>query len=237
MSSADTVLVLAQSGLLRDRTDSCVSENGFCPNWIFDNFDRYTKPLPEHVVLTIIPVAIGLAIALALGLVAHRRRWLITPLNGLTATIYTIPSPALFILLTPLTGRGNLPGLIALTAYTQVIIFRNVITGLSNVPPAAVDAAHGMGMTPLQTLLRVELPMAVPEIMAGVRIATATTVGLVALIYLAGGGGMGSVIDADLAFKSNVVTAGALLIALAAVLDLVLLGIQRLLTPWRRATA
>jgi osmoprotectant transport system permease protein len=237
MSSVGTSTVLAQSGLIRDRADSCVSENGFCPEWIIDNFDRYTKPLPEHVLLTVIPVAIGLAIALGLGLVAHRRRWLITPLNGLTATIYTIPSPALFILLTPLTGRGNLPGLIALTAYTQVIIFRNVITGLSNVPPAAVDAAHGMGMTPRQTLWRVELPMAVPEIMAGVRIATATTVGLVALIYLAGGGGMGAVIDADLAFKSNVVTAGALLIALAAVLDLVLLGIQRILTPWRRATA
>lgn len=230
-------LVIGQGGLIRERSESCVSRNGFCPQWIVDNLDRYTDRLPEHVYLTIIPVAAGLAIALSLGLVAHRRRWLIPPLTGITATLYTIPSPALFILLTPLTGRGNLPGLIALTAYTLVIIFRNVITGLSNVPAASVDAAHGMGMTPRQTLWRVELPLALPEIMAGVRIATATTVGLVALIYLAGGGGMGSVIDSDLAFKSNVVTAGALLIALAAALDLLLLGIQRLLTPWRRVSA
>ncbi|MDP8909729.1 MAG: ABC transporter permease [Chloroflexota bacterium] len=234
MSIAPRLPVFAESGLLRDRTDSCVSRNGFCLDWILANFDRYTGPLTEHVYLTVLPVAVGLLIALGLGLVAHRRRWLIPPLTGVTTTIYTIPSPALFILLTPLTGRGNLPGLIALAAYTQVIIFRNVITGLSNVPRAIVDAAHGMGMTSRQVLWRVELPLAVPEILAGVRIATATTVGLAALIYLAGGGGMGAVIDADLRFKSNVVTAATLLIALAAVLDLLLLGVQRLLTPWRR---
>ncbi len=231
--------ILAQDGFLQDRSGggNCVANNGFCPDWIADNFDRYVDPFFEHVYLTIVPVAIGFAIAFSLGLLAHRRRWLIGPLTGLTSALYTVPSIALFLLLLPITGRGNTTAIIALTAYTQVIIFRNVVTGLANVPSSVVDAAAGMGLTSRQRLFRVEVPLALPEILAGVRIATATTVGLAALAYLAGAGGLGVEIDRQINFKSNVVVAGGLATLLAAALDLIVLGLQRALTPWRRAVS
>lgn len=231
--------VLAQDSFFRDRSgDSCVADNGFCPDWIVDNFDRYVGPFFEHIYLTIVPVTIGFLIALTLGVIAHRQRWLVGPLTGLTSALYTVPSIALFLLLLPITGRGNTTAIVALTAYTLVIIFRNVVTGLANVSSDVVDSAAGMGMTSMQRLLRVELPLALPEILAGVRIAAATTVGLAALAYLAGAGGLGAQIDAQITFKSNVIVAGGLVTLLAAGLDLIVLGIQRALTPWRRmATA
>lgn len=231
-------LVLAQGGFFTDRTqDTCVADDGFCPGWIVDNIDRYVDPFVEHIYLTVIPVTLGFAIALTLGLIAHRQRWLVGPLTGLTSALYTVPSIALFLLLLPISGRGNTTAIIALTAYTLVIIFRNVVTGLGNVPPDTIDAAAGMGMTSRQRLLRVEVPLALPEILAGVRIAAATTVGLAALAYLAGAGGLGQQIDAQITFKSNVVVAGGLVTLLAAGLDFIVLGIQKLLTPWRRAVA
>ena len=237
--SAGAPLVLAQDGFFRDRAgeDSCVADNGFCPDWIADNFDRYVDPFFEHIYLTVVPVAIGFVIALSLGMIAHRQRWLVGPLTGLTSALYTVPSIALFLLLLPITGRGNTTAIVALTAYTLVIIFRNVVTGLGNVPGDAIDAAIGMGMTSRQRLLRVEIPLALPEILAGVRIAAATTVGLAALAYLAGAGGLGQQIDAQITFKSNVIVAGGLVTLLAAGLDFIVLAVQRLLTPWRRAVA
>jgi osmoprotectant transport system permease protein len=214
---------------------SCVERNGFCPSWIADNFDRYMTPLVEHVELTLISVAIGFAIAFALGLAAHRRRWLIAPITHVTGVLYTIPSVAVFFLLLPVTGRGKLTAIIALVAYTLLIIFRNVITGLEGVPAEARDAGRGMGLTPRQLLWRVELPLAIPEIMAGLRIAMTTTVGLAALVFLAGAGGLGEAIFADIQFRSNVVVAGGLCVLLAVALDLLVLGLQRALTPWVRA--
>lgn len=234
--------IIAQGGgFVRDRTgtSNCVADNGFCPRWIWDNFDRYTHPLLEHVYLVVVPVIIGFAIAFALGLIAHRRRWLIGPLTGITGALYTVPSIAMFFLLQPLLGRGNTPAIVALTIYTQVIIFRNVITGLAGVPREMVDAAAGMGMTPNQRLFKVEVPLALPEILAGVRIASATTVGLAAFAALAGAGGLGQklIVSSLIVFKSNVVVAGGLVTLLAAALDLIVLGIQRTVTPWRRAVA
>ena len=223
---------------IRERTgQGCVQENGFCPSWIQDNFDRYVDPFWEHVFLTIVSVGIGFGIAFALALLAHRRRWLTAPITAVTGALYTVPSIAAFLLLLPLTGRGNTTAIIALVSYTLLIIFRNITTGLRNVPEEARDAARGMGLTPNQILWRVELPLAVPEILAGLRIAITTTVGLATLAFFAGGGGLGSQIYADIHFKSNVVTAGALAVLLAAVLDLVVLFVQRMLTPWRRAVA
>ena len=172
-----------------------------------------------------------------MGLVAHRQRWLITPLTGLTSAIYTIPSIASFLLLLPITGRGNDTAIVALTAYTLVIIFRNVVTGLAGVPQNAVDAARGMGLTSRQLLFRVELPLALPEIVAGLRIAAASTVGLAAFAYLAGAGGLGANIDSDIDFRGNVLVGGVILTLLAAALDFIVLSFQRLLTPWRRAVA
>ena len=223
---------------IRKRTgEGCVQENGFCPDWIQDNFDRYVDPFWEHVYLTAISVGVGFAIAFALALVAHRRRWLTGPITAVTGALYTVPSIAAFLLLLPITGRGNTTAIVALVSYTLLIIFRNVTTGLRNVPEEARDAARGMGLTPRQLLWRVELPLAVPEILAGLRIATTTTVGLATLAFFAGAGGLGQAIYSDVNFKSNVVTAGGLAVLLAAALDVIVLVVQWLLTPWRRAAA
>ena len=224
---------------IRDRSGeaSCIADNGFCPGWIADNLDRYVDPLLEHVLLTVVSVAIGFALAFALALLAHRRRRLVGPITQVTAILYTIPSVAVFFLLLPLTGRGTLTAVIALVAYTLLIIFRNVVAGLDNVPADARDAGIGMGLTSRQLLWKVELPLASPEILAGLRVATTTTVGLVALAFLAGAGGLGDVIQDDLGFKSDVVTASVICVLLAAVLDGVILLVQRLLTPWSRARA
>lgn len=233
------VLPLAQDGFFRDRAGDtgCPGNNEICLSWVMDHLDRYQDPFFEHVYLTVVPVAIGFAIALTLGLIAHRQRWLITPLTGLTSALYTVPSIAAFLLLLPVTGRGNDTAIVALTAYTLVIIFRNVITGLNGVPRDSVDAARGMGLTSRQLLFRVELPLALPEILAGLRIAAATTVGLAAFAYLAGAGGLGRNIDQDIVFRGNVLACGVLLTLLAAGLDLLVLTFQRFVTPWRRAAS
>jgi osmoprotectant transport system permease protein len=181
-------------------------------------------------------VAIGFVIAFSLALLAHRKRVLIPPLSAASQVLYAIPSVALFLLLLPLTGRGNTTALIALVAYTLIFIFINVSTGLDGVPEDSVDAARGMGLTERQLLWRVEVPLALPEIFAGLRIATTTTVGLAALAFFAGAGGLGAEIYADVGFRSNVLVGGGLAILLALVLDLIILLAQRALTPWRRAT-
>jgi osmoprotectant transport system permease protein len=215
--------------------DSCVAKDGFCPGWIADNWQRYTHPFWQHVFLTVTAVAIGFVIAGGLAIVAHRRRWLIAPVTTATGVMYTIPSLALFFLLQPITGRGNATALIALVSYTLLIIFRNVLAGLDNVAAETRDAARGLGLTDRQVLWRVELPLAIPEIMAGLRVACTTTVGLAALAFFAGAGGLGGAIFSEITFKSNVVVAGGLCVLLAVVLDLAILGVQRLLTPWRYA--
>jgi osmoprotectant transport system permease protein len=232
------ILELAQVEIHRRSGQGCVQENGFCPDWIVDNFrDRYVDPFWEHVYLVLVSVGIGFAIAFTLALLAHRRRWLTGPIIGVTGALYTVPSIAAFLLLLPITGRGNTTAIIALVSYTLLIIFRNVVTGLDNVPDDARDAGIGMGLTDRQLLWRVELPLALPEILAGLRIAATSTVGLATLAFFAGAGGLGEVIYSQIDFKSNVVTAGGLAILLAAALDLIILFVQRLATPWRRAAA
>jgi len=227
------IAVLAQLQI-QERADSCVADDGICPGWIAENFDRYVAPFFQHVFLTLVSVAIGFAIAFALALVAHRRRWLVAPVVQVTGILYTLPSVAVFFLLLPITGRGNTTAIIALVAYTLLILFRNVITGLDGVPDEARDAGRGMGFTERQLLWRVELPLALPEIFAGLRIAVTSTVGLAALAFLAGAGGLGDALFDDYSFRSNVLVAGGLCVVLAAALDLAVLGVQRLLTPWAR---
>ena len=222
----------------RDRSgEDCVADNGICPDWIAENLDRYADPFWQHVYLTLVSLAIGFAIAFALALLAHRRRWLITPVVQVTGILYTLPSVAVFFLLLPLTGRGNTTAIIALVAYSLLILFRNVIAGFENVPAEARDAGRGMGLTPRQLLWRVELPLALPEIMAGLRIAATTLVGLAALAFLAGAGGLGAALFADINFRSNVLVAGGLAVLLAVVLDLAILAVQWVITPWMRAAA
>ena len=224
---------------IRDRSgdESCVADNGFCPEWIVENLDRYTGPLGDHVYLTLVSLVIGFAIAFSLALVAHRRRWLVGPITNVTGILYTIPSIAAFLLLLPLTGRGKTTAIIALVAYSLLIIFRNVMAGLDNVPEETKDAGRGMGLTDRQLLWRIELPLALPEILAGVRIASTTIVGLATLAFFANAGGLGEQIFADITFKSNVVAAGGMAVLLAAVLDGLFLLLQKGITPWTRARA
>lgn len=222
----------------RDRSGGdCVSDNGICPGWIADNFDRYMSPLWQHVYLTLVSVAIGFAIAFVLALMAYRRRWLAGPIVQVTGILYTLPSVAVFFLLLPITGRGNTTAIIALVAYSLLILFRNFMAGFDNVPGETRDAGRGMGLTSRQLLWRVELPLALPEIMAGLRIAVTTTVGLASLAFLAGAGGLGEALFDDINFRSNVVVAGGLAVALAVVLDLAVLALQTAMTPWSRAAA
>ena len=202
---------------------------------VLRHLDRYTTPFLQHVFLTVTSVVAGFAIAFALGVLAHRRRWLVAPITNVTGILYTLPSVALFFLLLPITGRGNLTAIIALTAYTLLILFRNVLAGLDGVPEDARDAGRGMGLTERQLLWRVELPLALPAIMAGLRIATTTTVGLAALAFFAGAGGLGEPLEAQKAFKTNVVFAGGLCVLLAVALDAAILLVQRSMTPWARA--
>ena len=230
-------MILAQV-IIHHRTATCESRNGFCPDWIAKHIGDYVDPLVRHIELVVVSVAIGFVIAFALGLLAHRRRWLATPVLSITGILFTIPSIALFTILinTPL-GFGFVTGVIPLALYTLQIIFRNVVTGLAAVPEETRDAARGMGMSDRQLLWRVEVPLALPEIIAGLRIATVTTVALATLAFFAGAGGLGEKIDTDIAFKSNVAVGGGLAILLALVLDVLLLGAQRILSPWRRAVA
>lgn len=209
----------------------------FCFDWARENIDRYGTPTVQHLELVLISVTVGFAIAFALALLAHRRRWLQPPLLAITGVIYTVPSLAFFFLLLPITGLGRDTVVIALSAYTLQIIYRNAITGLANVPAAAKDAARGMGMTKRQILWRVELPLAVPEIVAGLRIATVSTVAIATLAVFAQGGGLGQPIytGGGLTFKTNIIIAGGIAILMAIAFDALLYGVQRFATPWRRA--
>jgi len=212
-----------------------VAEDGFCPEWIVQNWDRYVEPFFQHVLLTVVSVTIGFVIAAAMAVVAHRRRRLNGPLVGFTEALFTIPSASAFLLLLPFTGFGTVSAVIALTAYSLNAMLRSMVTGLAGVPEDIKDAARGMGLTERQLLWRVEMPLALPEIFAGLRIASVTTVGLATLAFLIGAGGLGESIESQISFKSNVVVAGGLCVLLAIALDLLIRSVQRATTPWVRA--
>ncbi len=211
--------------------------------WIVDNLDRIFELLVEHIYLVLLAVAIGLILSFGLALLIRRRpRWY-TPVIWITGTLYAIPSLALFALLTPITGLGTvLTAEVALVSYTLLILTRNIVEGLRGVPDDAIEAASGMGYTPTQRLLRVELPLAVPVIFAGLRIATVTIVGLVTVTALIGLGGLGYLIvtigvDRGSFGLTATVTGIALAISLAVLADVGLLALQRALTPWARRRA
>ena len=208
--------------------------------WIVDNLDRIGGLVLEHLYLTGIALGIGLVVSAGLALIARSRpRWY-GPIIGVTGTMYAIPSLALFALLTPLTGIGTvLTAEIALVSYTLLILTRNMVEGLRVVPAEAIEAAKGMGYTASQRLLRVELPLALPIILAGVRIAAVTTIGLVTVTALIGLGGLGYLIvtigTARGSFGLTATLTGVVLaVGLAVVADALLLALQRALTPWSR---
>jgi len=242
MADLTHVPVLAQIGddFFGDRegaAERCPGNNGLCPGWVADNFEQYLSPLWEHVLLSIVPLVIGFALATTLALLAHRYRFLGPLFLAFVSALFTIPSIAFYLILLNVTGRGFTTAVIVLTAYTQVLIYRNVSTGLQEVPREMVDVAEGMGLSRRQILFRVELPMALPTIFAGLRIAASSTVGIAGFAFFAGAGGLGAEIFADPTFRGNVVTASVLMILLATVLELVVLAVQRAFTPWERAVS
>jgi osmoprotectant transport system permease protein len=237
---ATLALPLAQAGdgFVRDPSDaatSCVAENDtVCIGWAIENIDRYVTPTLEHLVLVTSSVAAGFLIALGLALLSHGRGWLVPAFVGVTGVIYTIPSIALFVILLPVSGRGTTTAIIALTLYNLQILYRNMVTGLANVPGASKDAGRGMGMTSRQLLWRVELPLAMPEIIAGLRIATVSTVAIATLAFFAGAGGLGAELLTDLTFKTGIVICGGIAIAMAVGFDVLYIAAQRVLAPWRQ---
>jgi osmoprotectant transport system permease protein len=208
----------------------------FCFDWARENIDRFGTPTMQHFELVVISVLLGFAVAFALSLLAHRTRWLQPPLLAATGILYTVPSIAAFFLLLPITGLGRTTAIIALAVYTLQIIYRNTILGLSNVPGSVKEAARGMGLTERQILWRVELPLAVPEIVAGLRIAIVSTVAIATLAVFIGGGGLGTQIygGGNLTFPTSIIIAAVIVIVMAMALDAVLLAAQRFLTPWLR---
>jgi osmoprotectant transport system permease protein len=211
--------------------------------WVANNLERIGELLVEHIYFTLLAVGIGFAISFGLALVVRRFPRAYGPVLGATGMLYAIPSLALFALLVPITGLTSvLTAEIALVSYTLLILTRNIVEGLRGVPGDAVEAATGMGYTPVQCLLRVELPLAMPVIVAGLRIATVTTVGLVTLVAVIGLGGLGYLIVTIGTNRGSfgltaTLTGIVLAVGLAVLADLALLALQRALTPWARRRA
>ncbi|MGQ0615723.1 MAG: ABC transporter permease [Acidimicrobiia bacterium] len=208
-------------------------------DWVGRNTDLISSSLTEHIALTAMAVGIGLAIALPLGIAAARWRWLYPPSLAVTGVLYTVPSLAAFALLIPVTGLSRTTALIPLTGYTLLILLRNVVEGLDGVPAEVRDAADGMGYGRLRRLLRVELPLALPAIVAGVRVATVTTIGLAAVAGLLAIPSLGNLIyvGQNRPIRTAITVGIALSVALAVVVDVALLAAQRLLSPWATADA
>ncbi|HKO36919.1 MAG TPA: ABC transporter permease [Solirubrobacterales bacterium] len=207
----------------------------FCFDWARENIDRFGTPTMQHLEIVVLSVLIGFVVAFALSLLAHRVRWLQPPLLAATGILYTVPSIAFFFLLLPVTGLGRDTAIIVLAAYTLQIIYRNTILGLANVPASVKDAARGMGFTKRQVLWRVELPMAIPEIIAGLRIASVSTIAIATLAVFISAGGLGAqMYGANLTFPTSIIIAGAIVMLMALAFDTILLLLQRLTTPWRK---
>src|SRR5436309_7720401 len=217
----------------------CIARNGtFCWDWVKGHWGDILQPrLVEHIELTVIAVGIGFAIAFAAALIAHRRHWFETPFGVFSAFLYTIPSLALFQLLVPFTGLTTVTIEIGLVGYTLLILFRNILAGLRGVPEDVLEAARGMGLTRRQVLFRVELPLALPAISAGVRIAVVTTISLATVAAYITPLGLGQPIFNGLQtdFTTEFVATGALAVARAIGADTALVAAQWALTPWVRA--
>jgi osmoprotectant transport system permease protein len=205
-------------------------------DWVDRHWDDIWLRTQEHLRLAGLALLIGFGISVVLALVALRFRRTYAPITWVTGILYTIPSLALFAFLVPITGLGTVTALIGLVGYTLLILVRNIVAGVDGVPAAVKEAADGMGYTPWRRVVAVDLRLATPAIIAGLRIAAVTTIGLVTITALVGAGGYGVFIDDGLSrrFNTPIVLGATLSIAMAVVFDLVLLGAERLLTPWAR---
>lgn len=219
----------------------CPPTSWFCGKYITDRSHDIELALQEHVSLTVSAVLIGLVVSFGLALLARRSSWLEGVILGGSTILYTVPSLALLAILVPLMGlaQARLAVLIGLILYSLVILVRAFVTGLRGVPADAVEAARGMGFGPVKLLFKVELPLALPTIMAGLRVATVSTVALVTLGVVVDHGGLGNLLDEAFSksYRFEALTASVLCVLLAIVADLIILTIGYFLTPWRRKAA
>ncbi len=216
----------------------CLQRNDWvCGEYLTTRADLILEATVQHVTLTIVSVAIGLVLALPLGVLAFRSPRARSFVLGTATVLYTIPSLAMFSLLLPITGLSATTVVVGLVLYSLTILVRNVLAGLVAVPREVVESATGMGYSPLSLLLRVQLPLALPALFAGIRVATVSTVALATVGAILGNGGLGNLIYSGLRtqFQAEVLTATVLVVALAVVADLLVVAVQRLLTPWQRA--
>lgn len=213
----------------------CLQRNSWiCARYVSTRSSDILSATTEHIILTVISVGLGLLIAFPLALLARRFRRTESAVLGLTTAIYTVPSLAMYSLLLPFLGLTRTTVVVALTLYSLTILVRNMITGLDGVPDSVRESALGMGYGAMRLLFGVELPIALPAIMAGLRIATVSTVALVTVGAVVGSGGLGNLIYDGLPsnFRAEVLTASVICVLLALVADLILITIQRLATPW-----
>jgi osmoprotectant transport system permease protein len=209
-------------------------------DWIWRNLDGIWAHTLEHIYLTVIAVVVGILVSIVLALIALRWRFVYGPITATTGILYTIPSLALFVVLVPITGLSVLTAELGLVSYTLLILVRNMVTGIDGVPKDVLDAADGMGYTPRSRFIHIEIPLALPVIINGIRLATVTIIGLVTVASLIGHGGLGFYILRGLnTFSSPIGTTqifvGTVLsIALAVIADLSLVGLERAVSPWKR---
>ncbi|MFD3660092.1 ABC transporter permease [Streptomyces sp. NPDC058659] len=220
--------------------DDCLARNEWiCGAYVSTRGEILSDAVVQHLQLTAVSVALGLLLALPLAVVARRWRWAAGPVLGITTVLYTIPSLAMFSLLLPVYGLSAALVVAGLVLYSLTLLVRNILAGLRAVPEETRQAARGLGYGPIRLLLAVELPLALPAAMAGLRIATVSAVSLVTIGAIVGHGGLGNLIYAGMNtyFKAQVLTASVLCVVIAVVADLLLLGAQRFLTPWTRGQA
>ena len=223
----------------------CVQAAGgfFSWEWVVRHLDDIWNRTVEHLMLTVIAVTVGMLISLMLSIIALRFRWTFGPITWFTGVLYTIPSLALFAFLVPITGLSVLTAEIGLVSYTLLILIRNTVAGIDAVPSATVESALGMGYTRRGLFFSVELPLAIPVIIAGIRIAAVTTIGLVTVTALIGQGGLGFFILRGLSLfyspigTTQIIVGTVVSVLLAVAVDLGLVGLQRMATPWARRKA
>lgn len=225
--------LLAASG---DGPSCLVANSWICPEYLRTRQDEILDALRQHVLLTVVSLVLGVALALPLALLARTARGVQAFVLGASTAVYTIPSLALFAILLPITGITPTTVVIGLVLYSLTVLVRAFVEGLAGVPAEVIDSGVGMGYGPATLMLRVRIPLALPTFFAGLRVAAVSTVALVTIGFVVGYGGLGNLISDGLntLFKAEVLTATVLCVVLALVFDLIVVGAQRLATPWYR---
>jgi osmoprotectant transport system permease protein len=210
-------------------------------SWTLGHLAQIWERIVQHFQLIVVPLLVGIVISLILAVWAVRRRWVYAPITLITGVLYTIPSLAAFAVLRPITGLSFITAWIPLTAYTLLILFRNFTAGFTSVPSEILEAAEGMGYTRRQRLFRVELPLAIPLMIAGIRLASVTTIGLATIVAVLGDqfGGLGQLITEGIQtfFPTKYLLGAVISVVLAVGADFLFVRLERLITPWSRARA